>query len=160
MKSLWLLFLLVGASILCQAGEMYKYKDANGHWVFSDKPPEKEQHFETLTYTKAKKPTRRIKLYYVKNSEGYTLHAKNNFYIPIELGFISPLTQKQVRKLLPARGSIALFHSENKTEKVNYHWALGDPNSVTDNSPYHAPFYSPKAHTISQAFNGKFSHTN
>ena len=48
MKGLWLLLLLVGVFSFCQAGEMYKYKDVNGNWVFSDKPPEKEQKFEII----------------------------------------------------------------------------------------------------------------
>ena len=152
--------LLIGVFITCQAGQMYKYQDANGNWIFSDKPPEKAQSFETLQYQQDKKPAARIKLYYVKNSEGYTLHAKNSFYMPIEIGFTSPITKKNLRKVIPARGSMALFYSDNKTEQVSYRWALGDPNSIADNYQYPAPFSSPKGHTITQAFNGKFSHTN
>lgn len=160
MKSLLVLLLISVFFNASQAGQMYKYKDANGNWVFSDKPPQTEQSFETLTYTQAKKPSSKIKLYYVKNSEGFTLHGKNAFYTAVEIGFTSPITKKQFRKVIPARDSIALFHSDKKIGNINYRWALGDPSRVADNSPYHAPFSSPKGHTISQAFNGKFSHTN
>ncbi|WP_019030106.1 peptidoglycan DD-metalloendopeptidase family protein [Colwellia piezophila] len=162
-KGLWLLLVLLLLCTdlnICQAGEMYKYKDANGHWVFSDKPPEKKQKFETLKYSQDKKPNARIKFYYVKNSEGFALHAKNSYYTPIEIGFTSPVTEKSVRKVIPARESIALFHSDNNTDKVNYRWALGDPTKTPDNYLYHAPFASPKGHTITQAFNGQFSHQN
>lgn len=158
MKGLLLLLLIF--ITYSHAEQMYKYKDANGNWVFSDKPPEKAQNFETLKYKKDKKPIARIKLYYVKNAEGFTLHAKNTFFSPIEIGFTSPLTQKAVRKVIPARDSLALFHSNNKNVKVSYRWALGDPASIADNFRYRAPFGSPKGHKITQAFNGKFSHTS
>lgn len=160
MKGLWLLLLLAGGLTICQAGQMYKYKDANNNWIFSDKPPETEQDFSTLQYTSPTKPTSKIKLYNIKGKEGYTLYVKNAFYAPIEVGFTSPFSQALISKVIPARGSIALLESKTKAPKLNYRWALGDPNSVTDNYQYHAPFGSPKGHRITQAFNGKFSHTN
>ncbi|PKG86467.1 peptidase M23 [Colwellia sp. 75C3] len=158
MKGLWLL-LLVTCITNTHAGQMYKYKDANGHWVFSDKPPEKAQDFSTLKYTSPKKPTSKIKLYNVKSEEGYTLYAKSAFYAPIEVGFTSPFSQKLISKVIPARGKIALLESKNKAPKINYNWALGDPKSVADSYQYHAPFGSPKGHRITQGFNGEFSHT-
>jgi len=160
MKGLWLLLLLAGCFTICQAGQMYKYKDANGNWVFSDKPPEKEQDFSTLQYTSPTKPTSKIKLYNIKGKHGYTLYAKNAFFTPIEVGFTSPFSHKFISKVIPARGSTALLESKKKAPKLNYRWALGDPKSVADNYQYHAPFGSPKGHRITQGFNGKFSHTN
>jgi len=145
---------------LCHAGKMYKYQDTNGNWVFSHLPPQKEQTFETLKYKKNKKTTAKIVLYNIQREEGYTLYAKNNFYTPIEIGFTSPITQTFIRKIIPARDDIALLESKTKAPKINYRWALGDPDSIAEDYPYHAPFFSPKDHMITQAFNGKFSHTN
>ncbi|OUR63745.1 peptidase M23 [Colwellia sp. 39_35_sub15_T18] len=159
MKGLWLL-LLTGCLTICQAGQIYKYKDGNGNWIFSDKQPEKVQDFETLKYENSKKPTTKIKLYYVKNSEGYTLHAKNTFFSPVEITIARPDTQNSIRKVIPARDNVALFHHDKKTENLNYYWSLGDPASIADNYQYHAPFTSLKGHIITQAFNGKFSHQN
>jgi len=139
---------------------MYKYKDANGNWIFSDQPPKKEQTFETLNYKKNKKTTAKIVLYNTQSEEGYTLYAKNNYYSPVEIGFTSPLTQAFVRKVIPAKDNIALLKSKTKAPKINYRWAFGDPDNITDDYPYHAPFFSPKDHMITQAFNGRFSHTN
>ena len=161
MKRVWLLLLLLVTCITnTQAGQMYKYKDANGNWVFSDKPPEKEQDFSTLKYSSPKKPTSKIKLYNVKDEEGYTLYAKYDFYTPIEVGFTSPFSQKPISKIIPARGRITLLKSKNKAPKLNYNWVLGDPKSIADNYQYHAPFGSLKGHRITQGFNGKFSHTS
>lgn len=142
------------------AGEMYKYKDAQGNWVFSDKPPEKQQTFETLQYAKAKRPTAKLKLINIRGEDGYTLLAKNNFYAPIEVGFTSPFTQQKIRKVIPARGQLALLKSKTKAPKLNYRWALGKPITMVEHYQYSAPFYSPKPHTITQGFNGKFSHQN
>ena len=160
MNKLWLLLLLFCLSTVCQAGQMYKYKDANGHWIFSDKPPEKAQDFSTLEFTSPKKPSYKVQLYNVKSEQGYTLYVKNDFYAPIEVGFTSPDSQTLISKVIPARGRIALLESKKETLKVDYQWALGDPNSVADNYQYHAPFDSPKGHRITQAFNGQFSHNN
>ncbi|MDX2368009.1 MAG: peptidoglycan DD-metalloendopeptidase family protein [Colwellia sp.] len=160
MKGVWLLLILAGCLTICQAGQMYKYKDGYGNWVFSDKPPEKEQSFETLNYANAKKTTTKIKLYYVKNNEDFILHAKNTFFTPVEIGVTLPDTQDVFRKVIPAKESIELFHSDKKSRNLNYRWALGDPASIADNYQYHAPFASPKGHRITQAFNGKFSHKN
>ncbi len=161
MKGLWLLFLLlIGSNTVCQAGQVYKYKDANGHWIFSDKPPEKEQDFSTLQFTSPKKTTYKVQLYNIKDDNGYTLYAKNDFYAPIEVGFTSPVSQTLISKVIPARDRIALLESKTKILNLDYRWALGDPGSVADNYQYHAPFNSPKGHRITQAFNGQFSHTN
>ncbi|PKI14315.1 M23 family metallopeptidase [Colwellia sp. 12G3] len=160
MKGLWLLLLLAGCITVCQAGQMYKYKDANGNWAFSDKPPEKEQDFSTLQYTRPKQPTSKIKFYNVKGEEGYILYAQSAFYTPIEVGFTSPFSQERISKVIPARGRIALLESKTKAPKISYDWALGDPTSVADGYQYHAPFGSPKGHKITQGFNGKFSHTS
>jgi murein DD-endopeptidase MepM/ murein hydrolase activator NlpD len=144
----------------CNAGEMYKYKDASGNWVFSDKPPEKQQEFETLAYSQDKKTTSKIQLYNVKGEDGYTLFVKNDFYTPIEVGFTSPFSQEPIRKVIPARARLAILESKTKAPKINYRWALGKPSHFTENYSYQAPFFSPKGHRISQGFNGKFSHTN
>ena len=158
LKGFTLLTFFLTSMLLCQAGEMYKYKDAQGNWVFSDKPPEKEQTFETLKYSQAKKPTAKIKLYNVKGDAGYTLFAKNDFYTPVEVGFTSPLNQEKIRKVIPARGRIALLESNTKAPKLNYRWALGEPKTMLDRQQYLVPFDSPKPHRVTQGFNGKFSH--
>ena len=155
------ILVILGSNLaICYAGKMYKYKDVNGNLVFSDQPPQDDKTFETLKYNQDKKPTTKIELYNVKSKEGYTLYAKNSYYAPIEVGFTSPFTQEAIRKVIPARGSYALMESKIKAPKINYQWALGDPNSVAQDYSYYAPFFSPKGHKITQAFNGKFSHTN
>lgn len=160
MKGLLVLLLVAACCNICQAGKMYKYQDANGNWVFSDQPPQKEKNFETLTYTQDKKIPSKIQLYYVKNNQGYTLHAKNKLFAPIEIAITDPDTQKDIRKVVPARDSSALLHRTKNTGKLNFRWVLGEPNTSIENTPYHAPFSSPKGHRISQGFNGRYSHTN
>jgi len=123
MPRLFIILLIFAGISACQAGELFKYKDAKGHWVFSDKPPQKEQDFSTLQYSTVKKPTSKIKLYNVKGKKGYTLYAKNALYTPIEVGFTSPFSQAFISKVIPAQGSIALLESETKSPKLDYRWA-------------------------------------
>jgi hypothetical protein len=128
MARLFILLLIFSYISVCQAGEMFKYKDAKGNWVFSDKPPEKEQKFSTLQYSTVKKPTAKIKLYNIQGKQGYTLHAKNEFYSPIEIGFTSPFNQAFISKVIPAQGSIALLESKTNTNLIKFlpyselHW--------------------------------------
>ena len=166
MKILSIILMCMGFVSLCHAGEMYKYKDANGNLVFSDKPPVTENTFETLNYTKAKKNTPKIKLYYTKNkakndldNREYTLHAKNDFFAPIEIGVTSLETNQLIKTVIPAKESMALFNSNNKSKDLSYSWALGDPDIVVDNYAYHVPYVSSKGHKVTQGFNGEFSHT-
>lgn len=161
MNSYWLIVLLIIGIAHCQAGQVYKYKDSNGNWIFSDKSPIKAQNFETLKYTNIKKPTSKIKLYYDKGTKGFSLYAKNDFFAPIEVSITHPTTKALIRKVIPARGDILLLHNDKKIESLPYRWVLGDPYSVADdNYQYQPPFDSPKEHIVTQAFNGKFSHTN
>ncbi len=88
------------------------------------------------------------------------MYAKNSFYAPVEVGFTSPSTKKLIRKVIPARGQQALLVSETKAPNLNYRWALGKPLASVEDYAYHAPFSSSKAHKITQAFNGKYSHQN
>ena len=166
MKILSIMLLCMGVVSLCHAGQMYKYKDANGNWVFSDKPPATDNTFETLNYTKTKKNTPKIKLYYKVNdakssldNKEYTLHAKNDFFAPIEIGVTSPETHKLIKKVIPAKESMVLFNSNNKSKDLSYSWALGDPDIVADNYAYQVPYSSSKGYKVTQGFNGKFSHT-
>ncbi|MBU2869411.1 M23 family metallopeptidase [Colwellia sp. E2M01] len=156
-----LLLLMLMASIThCYAGQLYKYKDVNGGWVFSDKPPETEDDFETLAFSKDKKSTSKVKLKYTIDTDGYRLQAHNKFYAPVEVEIVNPETQISISKVVPAQGEIDLFTLKNKTSQLKFRWAMGDPNLKPDNYPYQPPFDSPKGHQITQGFNGKFSHTS
>ncbi|TYK65178.1 peptidoglycan DD-metalloendopeptidase family protein [Colwellia echini] len=152
------LVISIAHSNISIAGQLYKYKDANGHWAFSDKPPETEQTFETLGYSKNKKSVSNVRLYYVKNSEGFDLHVQNKLYAPIEIEILNPETKITTNKVIAAKGDERLFSLKNKAGKLNSRWIMGDPATNIDDYNYFPPFSSPKGHRITQGFNGKFSH--
>lgn len=194
----WIIVIYLGAWSICDAGQLYKYKDANGNLVFSDKPPEINDAFETISYAKTKKSTSKITLFYKKNnsvadkqaisqansqsetklqtqaqtktlssektalehSKAFTLWAKNTLYSPVQIGVVIPETKGLVKKVIPARESIAISGINKKLAHLDYQWALGDPNSTADDYLYHLPFTTPTGHKVTQGFNGQFSHTS
>lgn len=159
---------------LSLAGQLYKYQDAEGNWVFTDKAPDTDKQVQQVSYPEPIKPTKRIKLYYSKitpelkqnpqqeysESKTYTLHAKNTFYCPVQVSVTSPETKEAINKVIPARSTVELFSTKVKEKITSYRWVLGDNDVQADNFYYHAPFAAPNEHRVSQGFNGRFSHTS
>jgi len=142
--------------------QVYKYKDAQGNWVYSDKQPETDLVFEKITYQKTTKKQLQPTLYTVKGDEEDSvknfLMVKNPLYAPVEIGFISPINQKTIRKVIPARSNEILVESQGNLSKLDYRWLFGDPETDADDYAYQTPFQTKAGHKITQGFNGRFSH--
>jgi len=142
--------------------QVYKYKDANGNWVYSDKQPVTDLAFEKLDYQTKKKKQVLPTLYTVKGSDKdknkHFLMVKNPLFSPVEVGFISPLSQKEVHKIIPPRANEIVLESNQAMVNGGYRWLLGDPEITVDDFVYQTPFLTKAGHKITQAFNGRFSH--
>jgi hypothetical protein len=66
------------------AQKLFKYRDANGVLVFTDREPGANQQYETTNLERAfEKPT--VKLSRRDTAEGVTLYAQNTYYAPVQL---------------------------------------------------------------------------
>ena len=154
------ILLLISLYTSAYAGELYKYKDHNGRWVFSDKQPAENQEVDRLQYKGNKKgpPKPRV---YIKNFEGrYSLVVHNPYYAPIEVEVYSSIFKSASRKeIVPESSTKTLYESSNKIPRYRYKWQLGDPVADEDDYLYTFPVSSKKSHKITQSFNGRFSHS-
>jgi len=144
------------------ASQVYKYKDAQGNWVYSDKQPVSDLAFEKIHYETSDKKQLQPIIYTVKNSAEdkvkNLLMVKNPLFSPVEIGFISPISQQPIRKVIPARADEILLESKGSLANVGYHWLFGDPGIKAEDYAYHTPFLTKAGHLITQGFNGRFSH--
>ncbi len=144
------------------ASQVYKYKDAKGQWVYSDKQPVSDLPYEKIDYKTNDKKQQQPVIYEIKgNEEGRDknlLMVKNPLFSPVEIGFISPISDKPIRKVIPARADEVLLESQGSLAKVGYSWLFGDPKINVDDYVYHTPFLTKAGHKITQGFNGRFSH--
>jgi murein DD-endopeptidase MepM/ murein hydrolase activator NlpD len=143
---------------LSYAGEIFKYKDAQGHWVFSENPPKTELPYKKTTYQKKVNAGVNPQYYTTQYNNSYQLMLTNPFYAPIEVEFISPMTNKMVHRVIQANSSGKLFESIDKPSAMKYKWIFGDPNKSAIHYGYSSPFKAPMSNTITQGFNGSFSH--
>ena len=153
-----LILLLILTSINLSAGEIYKYKDENGKWIFTDKKPVSNKS-EKIEYKNDKK--KRVKpRVYVKNADGENqLVVKNPFYAPIEMEIYAGIFRKgRLHKVLPATSTTVVYSSKQAIPRYRYRWLMGDPAAEETGYKYLFPVLSKSKHQISQSFNGRFSH--
>lgn len=153
---LGLSMLLLHTSLL--AAEIYKYRDTNGKWRFTDKKP-KEPAVETLTLKKTAKKKIEPMFYVDKDKKQGKNHlmVRNPFHAPIQVELRSPQTQRKSR-VIPALGQKKLVSAAGAIEPFTYKWQLGDPNLALGPQHYQLPADPLGCHRITQAFNGNFSH--
>jgi len=145
---LLLISLGVGVGGDVHAGELYKYKDDKGKWVFSDKKPVGIQKVDTLQYKGNKKGLKEPSVY-VENFDGrYSLVVDNPYYAPIEVEVKSAIFKRASHKeVVPESSTKALYVSHNEIPSYRYKWRLGDPGVDEDNYLYKIIIYTPFPYT-------------
>ena len=153
------ILLTVVYSSFCASG-IYKYKDASGKWVFTDKKPVSSIKAETIEYSATKRANKKVRVYIKKRNKRNLLVVKNSFHAPIELEVKSALYKKSVYKqVVPAASTITLYEGELEIPRYRYRWILGDPDSSEASYLYRFPVSSQRPYKITQSFRGRFSHS-
>jgi murein DD-endopeptidase MepM/ murein hydrolase activator NlpD len=146
--------------LLTPAGaEIYRYKNAQGRWVFSDEKPEGDGYDEVQVRGKeARKsqPTVRQR----REGTEYVLSATNPWHLPVELQVKDPgLPGGSGRALVPADTTMDIHRGTWRMDSPETGWVMGDPSAEHDTEAiYRFPVASWKSFEISQGFNGRFSH--
>lgn len=153
-------FLLIAMTCsIAYATDIYKYKDANGKWVFSDKKPVNTKQIEKVKYKVRKNNAPRPKIYIQKNKQKYLLIIKNPFHAPIEIEYNTPIYEgAPLRQVVAAATTTVVYEGKKKIPLFRYRWVLGDPDSKEDKYQYQFPVASKQSYKITQSFRGKFSH--
>jgi murein DD-endopeptidase MepM/ murein hydrolase activator NlpD len=154
------------------AKKMYKYQDASGNWVFTDKPPDgSTAEVETEQLEVSGRPNKLTVRRRGSESEPM-LYIVNEYFGPVEVE-ISLNNALNVESFppLPKRfivpGASEIRAVTLRPQKANASWryqtqyraTLGDPNaSHKPEQPYRVPFETGRSFPISQGFNGAFTH--
>lgn len=143
----------------CIMAEIYKYKDANGKWQFTDKKP-KQADAERVNYKSNEKMKPGPTFSLVRNNDLNHFKVKNPFHAPMTLEINSPQVANGKKEwLIPPQASLDLIQTSDAVAPYKYRWQLGDPAAVPSRQRYQFPVQTPACTHISQSFNGHFSHT-
>jgi murein DD-endopeptidase MepM/ murein hydrolase activator NlpD len=153
------------------AQKLFKYRDANGVWVFTDRQPNSSQPYETAQLERTlEKPE--VKLFRRATPEGVTLYAQSTYFAPVQLGFriknaknIAVGTPREGLRMLPPRGEAKLVEvgSADKTSPLSfdyeYQFLPGDPEAEHKPArPYRLPYALASSFPVSQAYPDTVTH--
>jgi len=174
----WTLFLILELNIFClshqdtEAKKLYKYKDEQGRWYFSDSPPKTKQQVEIRQLKVADKRYVWLEKTGDKQKPGYFVI--NKYQGPVEIEVVLSQTENVHSKpALPNRfivqpgQSDTLFQVAGIDEfkswrySLEYRYTIGSPLAIHDvHAIYSLPFAKGSHYPISQGFGGEFSHND
>lgn len=162
------LFSLPGAQ-LALAKSLYKYQDASGAWVFTDRPPATAAPIDVRPLPVQDLPAK-IGIRNRGSTDAPALTVINDYYGPIEVEISGEgIENMEAKPSLPVR-VVALARRETPVvtlKPVGQRWrygyqmraVLGDPTATHQpDQPYAPPFAPGQRFPIGQAFEGAFSH--
>ncbi len=153
-----LAILMMACAHLTQASGVYKYRDANGKWVFSDKKPKSESFEELAIKTGPKQKEQPQPRVFAFQQDGQRqLMAENPLHAPVSMQVLFGDASRNTELVIGANQSVALGVDPNDSA-FRYRWTLGDPGARADDSVYAFPVVQPGRYKITQAFRGSFSH--
>jgi murein DD-endopeptidase MepM/ murein hydrolase activator NlpD len=153
------------------AQKLFKYRDANGVLVYTDREPDAGQQYETEKVERAfDKPE--VKLARRNTAEGVTLFAQNTYFAPVQVLYritkadnVAADTPREGLLLLPARAETKLVDvlRDNAREPISFDYEFqflpGDPKAQhRPDLPYRLPYAQSSSHTVSQAYPDKVTH--
>ncbi|MGV6853489.1 MAG: peptidoglycan DD-metalloendopeptidase family protein [bacterium] len=153
------------------AKRFYKYQDDDGIWHYSDKKPDTDKQVESRPIKVESSSL--VKLIPRGTAENKSYWVVNQYYGPVEvrLSFarssnVRSTPSMPVQRIIPSRGDVELVNiiQANKSLPASYTVQLsaipGDPNRrPPSNYHYQLPFKKGLAFSVSQAWNGAYSHT-
>ncbi|MEE8305913.1 MAG: peptidoglycan DD-metalloendopeptidase family protein [Gammaproteobacteria bacterium] len=143
---------------------LYKYKDENGQWVFTDRRPEGGEAFQQQDLKATlEEPT--IELIKEPRDSGTVLLAKSTFFGPVQIAFqlgdhdnVGSQTPLSGDRLLPPRSTTELLIVEPEDVSqpsefaYRFEYLPGDPIARHQpEQPYRLPYAVAKSFLVSQA---------
>ncbi|HVY67235.1 MAG TPA: M23 family metallopeptidase [Gammaproteobacteria bacterium] len=154
-----------------QGQKLFKYQDANGTWVFTDRQPDASQPYEQSQVQKRFEPPE-IRLFQQARSDGITLIAQSTFYAPVQLAYrlvneqnVAGNTPREGLKVLKPRGETPLLFVGKAAPGADlrfdyeYQFLPGEPGAEhRPEQPYRLPFALSTTVPVSQAFPDTVTH--
>lgn len=155
------------------AQKLFKYQDANGVWVYTDRQPAGEQAFEESEVAR-RFVLPEIKLVQRANRSSIAVIAENTYFAPVQLAFrLRPIenvaagTPSRGMKVLPARSETELITVGKATEaaearfEYEFQYIPGQPGvEHRPTQPYRLPFPLATDVRVSQAYPSNSTHSD
>jgi murein DD-endopeptidase MepM/ murein hydrolase activator NlpD len=147
------------------AQTLYRYKDANGVWVYTDRKPGAEQEFQQEQIERRfEKP--QVNLFQRSEQSGVALIAQNTYYSPVQIAFrlrpienVSADTRRSGLETLPPRSETELVVVGKSVDEVElrfeseFQFIPGEPGVVhRPDQPYRLPYALSTSIRVSQAY--------
>jgi murein DD-endopeptidase MepM/ murein hydrolase activator NlpD len=170
----WVAALVATAAVHpLDAQRLYRYRDANGVLVYTDRQPGEEQAYEEQQLVRRfDKPE--VRLYERSSARGVALIAENTYFAPVQIAFrlepienVSADTPRSGLKVLPPRSETELVvvgksveHAELRFDS-EFQFLPGAPDAEhRPEQPYRLPYALSTAVRVSQAFPDTKTHTD
>ena len=155
----------VTAAMPARAQTMYRYKDANGVWVYTDRKPAAEQEFQQEQIERRfEKPE--VTLFQRSDPGGVMLIAKSTYFGPVQIAFrvhpienVSAKTHRSGLTVLPPRSETEVVFVGKSVEQVDlrfdseFQFIPGQPGAEhRPEQPYRLPYALSSAVRVSQAY--------
>jgi murein DD-endopeptidase MepM/ murein hydrolase activator NlpD len=163
----------VAAASTAVAQKLYRYKDANGVWVYTDRQPASDQTYqESQVERRLVQPE--VRLYQRSSAAGVALIAQNTYFAPIQIAFrlkpienVSADTPRQGLTVVPPRSESELVMVGKAVEQVElrfdseFQYLPGEPGvEHRPEQPYRLPYALSTEVRVSQAFPDMATHVD
>ena len=154
------------------ADTLYKYQDADGNWIFSDRPPADGSDAETRRL-QASFESPELDVRHRVEGRRIEFVAENRFHAPVEVmlsfqrlsGIEYPDSDEALRWTVPASGERALLGLDIRSDvgelavEYQYEYMAGSPDAVhLPDGPYRLPYALAARFTVTQAYPDTVTH--
>jgi murein DD-endopeptidase MepM/ murein hydrolase activator NlpD len=158
---------------VASAQTLYRYRDANGVWVYTDRQPTEEQEYQEQQLERRFEKAE-VRLYERADARGVALIAQNTYYAPVHVAFrlwpienVSADTRRSGLSVLPPRSETELVVVGKSVANVElrfdseFQFIPGQPGiEHRPQQPYRLPYALSSAVRVSQAFPDAKTHTD
>ncbi len=167
------LLLCVALSHSAHAQKLYKYQDADGVWIFSDRQPDAGQAYQEETLQRFA-DTPEVRVSQRPTTDGLSLIAANTYFSPVQIAYqlasmenLASDTPARGNMVLPARSETELL-SVRRGEKTipmsfeyQFQYIPGDPEARHEPQElYRLPYASAESFLVSQAYPDQETHVD
>jgi murein DD-endopeptidase MepM/ murein hydrolase activator NlpD len=159
----WLAAVVAGMPAWAQT--MYRYKDANGVWVYTDRKPGAGQEYQQEQIERRFEPPQ-VNLLQRAQPNGVALIAQNTYYSPVQIAFrlrpienVSLDTRRSGLATLPPRSETELVVVGKSVDDVDlrfdseFEFIPGEPGALhRPDQPYRLPYALSSSVRVSQAY--------
>ena len=174
---------MILVALPAQAQSLYKYRGADGEWVFTDREPDeasREAHRRLqgdgdieIRALERGAPDPRVDVFHRIDGAEIRLYGRNEFHAPVQLvigvdelrDVELPPSDQNYRFVLPPRNETYLMSFTALDDALRpyvayrYRYLLGDPDARhRPERPYRAPFAASQSYPITQAYPYAMTH--